>query len=297
MLRLGIVDTDSSHAVEFTKRVNHFGDLPDTWIEGARVVGAVPLPSRIRDEAGVKQYADLLRDMDVELLDSIDTLADRVDGLLLLSDDGGMHLDRVKRVVDKGLPVFCDKPLEASVATARELVGLAKQHDCPLFSASSLRYAVEIQAFQADVAPDAVISAVTHSPFSVGPTVPGLIYYAIHGVEPLFAIMGPGCREVRCVQSETGPAAVGTWDDGRLGIVRATATCHGYGFTAWCKDNQIVQAKVDSSKIYGELLKRVIAFFETRQSPVDPDETVEIISFMESANRSAELGGQAVALA
>ena len=98
------------------------------------------------------------------------------------------------------------------------------------------------------------------------------------------------------VPSETGPCAVGTWEDGRLGVVRAMACgTWGYGFTAWC-ENKVVQAAVDASKIYGELLKQVFAFFQTGMSPVDPDHTVEIIAFMEAANASAEAGGQPVAV-
>ena len=91
-------------------------------------------------------------------LDSVDALAEQVDGLLLLSDDGGMHLDRVKRVVDKGLPVFCDKPLEGSTATARELVDLCREHNCPLFSGSSLRFSVELQALETDAGAGPVLS-------------------------------------------------------------------------------------------------------------------------------------------
>ena len=54
---------------------------------------------------------------------------------------------------------------------------------------------------------------------------PGWIYYGIHGVEPLFSLMGPGCKEVRCIYSEYGPAAIGTWEDKRTGIVKGI--CEG----------------------------------------------------------------------
>jgi len=295
MLKLGILDMDSSHAPEFCRRVNHFGDQPDTWVDGAEVIAAVPLPSRVMDEAGIGASAKALAGMGVAILDDVDALAEQVDGLLILSDDGSAHLDRVRRVVDKGLPVFVDKPLEASAAKARELVDLCAEHDCPLLSASSLRFTREMQAFGADADAGPVTSALTYCPYHVGPTVPGLLYYAIHAAEPLFALMGPDCREVRCVQSQRGPAVTATWADGRLGLLRAVSGMQAYGFTAMC-ENKTIHAEVGIAGIYGELLKQVFTFMQTRTSPVDPDETVRLIAFLEAANRSAEQDGRPVAI-
>jgi virulence factor len=47
MIRLGIVDFDTSHAVEFTKRLNHVDIAEDQWVEGAKVVAGVPGTSKI----------------------------------------------------------------------------------------------------------------------------------------------------------------------------------------------------------------------------------------------------------
>ena len=48
MIRLGIVDFDTSHAVEFTKRLNHVDIAEDQWVEGAKVVAGVPGRRRSR---------------------------------------------------------------------------------------------------------------------------------------------------------------------------------------------------------------------------------------------------------
>ena len=42
MIRIGIVDTDSSHAPEFTQRINHVAIDEEQWVDGARVVAAYP---------------------------------------------------------------------------------------------------------------------------------------------------------------------------------------------------------------------------------------------------------------
>src|SRR5262245_61860117 len=50
MIRLGIVDYDTSHASEFTKRLNHVGIAEDQWVEGAKVVAGCPGTSQISPE-------------------------------------------------------------------------------------------------------------------------------------------------------------------------------------------------------------------------------------------------------
>ena len=41
-----------------------------------------------------------------------------------------------------------------------------------------------------------------------------------------------------------------------------------------------------------ELLKQIVRFVETRRSPLDPNETVEIIGFIEAALQSSQANGQ-----
>ena len=47
---------------------------------------------------------------------------------------------------------------------------------------------------------------------------------------------------------------------------------------------------------YPALLRAALAFFETGVPPVPPEETLEIMAFMEAADRSKERQGEPVAL-
>jgi len=62
MVRVGIVDTDTSHAVEFTKRLNHIGIAEEQWVDGAKVVAAWTGPSAIISEDLHRQYNRILRE-------------------------------------------------------------------------------------------------------------------------------------------------------------------------------------------------------------------------------------------
>jgi hypothetical protein len=51
---------------------------------------------------------------------------------------------------------------------------------------------------------------------------------------------------------------------------------------------------VDTSRIYPALLQEIKRFIETRQPPVDPEESVEGIAFMVAANESMAQDGAPV---
>jgi len=55
MLRIGIVDCDTSHVVQFTMRLNHVGIDEEQWVDGANIVAAVPLPSEILEQEKIDE--------------------------------------------------------------------------------------------------------------------------------------------------------------------------------------------------------------------------------------------------
>jgi len=94
-MRVGIVDTDTSHAVEFTKRLNHIGIAEEQWVDGAQVVAAWTAPSVILPEERHREYNRILREeLGVRFVDSLDELRKGVDAVMVLSQDGSVHLAR-----------------------------------------------------------------------------------------------------------------------------------------------------------------------------------------------------------
>ncbi|MFA0759127.1 MAG: hypothetical protein KEFWMYNX_002343 [Candidatus Fervidibacter sp.] len=297
-MRVGIVDTDTSHAVEFTKRINHIGIAEEQWVDGAQVVAAWTAPSAILPEERHREYNRILREeLGVRFVDSLDELRKSVDTVMVLSQDGSVHLARAKPFLEAGMAVFVDKPFACSLSDALRMADIAAKHNAPLFSSSSLRYALEVQKVHEQATQwGKVVAADTFSPAPTHPKNPGLFHYGIHGVETLFALMGKGCRRVRCVYHDDGEVVVGEWADGRIGTVRGIRKgAHSYGFTVIC-EKQVWTTTVDTRFIYRELLKRVVAMFATRRPPLDITETLEIVAFIEGARQSAEQHGVPVDL-
>lgn len=296
-LRLGIIGTDTSHVTAFTKLLNDTTD--PAHVPGARVVAAFKggSPDVEASRTRVDKFAAELKDTwGVEFVDSIEALTAKVDAVLLESVDGRPHLEQVRPVFKAKKRVFIDKPLAASYADAREIVRLSRESGVPVFSASSLRYAADMQAIRTSDRHGGIRGAFTFGPENFEPHHPDLFWYGIHAVEMLYTLLGPGCEQVTRVKTDSDDTVVGRWKDGRIGTMRGVIQGkQEYGAVAFGA-KAVLMTPVPMSTDYRGLLVEIVKFFQSGVSPVDPDETLEIIAFMEAAESSKARGGAAVSL-
>jgi len=297
LVKVGLVDCDTSHVVQFTMRMNHVEIAEDQWVDGARVVAAYPGTSKITPQETIDQYVDKLKGFGVEMVDSPEDILGKVDAVCVESQSGYVHLERVTPFLKAGMPCFVDKPFACTVEDARAMAELARANGAALFSSSSLRYALEIVEALQDEAIGPVVGAMTYSPASIHDQNPGLFHYGIHAVEPLYALMGQGCQSVTCTFGEGAEVVTGLWEGGRVGSLRGTrAGAHAYGFTVWGQKG-VRSTPINAAYIYRELLRQMVGMFQTNEAPLAIEETVEIVNFIVSALKSAQSGGAPVVLA
>jgi hypothetical protein len=287
MIKAGMIGLDTSHVPAFTKLLNNPKAREE--LSGVRIVAAYPggsddIPA---SHDRVEGFTKELQAMGVEIVPSIEELLKRVDVVLLESVDGRPHLAQARPVILAGKPLYIDKPMAASLADAMRIFRLAKEHNVPCFSSSSLRFNSGYQAARRGETFGAIRSCTAWSPLNIEPHHPELFWYGIHGVESLFAIMGPGCREVIRV----GPEKVeGIWKDGRRGYFVADK---GYGAEV---EGEKGSGKITKNEGYEPLVVEIVRFFKTGKPPVSPEETLEVLAFMVAAEESKNLGGKPVSI-
>lgn len=287
-IRAGMVGLDTSHAVAFAKLLKDpkaGKDLAGLNIVAGYPVGSPDIPDRMKV---MKQYTETLRGMGVEIVDSMDALLDRVDVVLIESVDGRPHWRQAKQAIEAGKPVFVDKPMAASLADAMRIFRLAKEKNVPCFSSSSLRFGVGAEKVRDGTDDYGKIKRCTAwSPLNLEPHHPDLFWYGVHGVEILYTIMGTGCKTV----SRAAPdKVVGVWADGREGIFVGKK---GYGATI---EGEKRSGNLGKYVGYAPLLVEIVKFFKTGKPPVDAEETLEIMAFMEAADVSKKQGGTPVSI-
>src|SRR5437868_3853160 len=218
-LRAGMIGLDTSHVPAFAKIFNTANPTND--LAGLRIVAGYPGGTDLPDSTNrVGKFTEQLRGMGIEIVDSIPKLLEKVDVVLLESVDGRIHLQEAVPVLKARKPLFIDKPVAGSLADAIVIYTLAKKHNVPCFSASSARFSPGLQAAVKSEQIGTVVGAATWGPCSYSPGTPDMFFYGIHGIEPLFVLMGAGCETVSRLPTKDIDLVTGVWKDGRVGTYR-----------------------------------------------------------------------------
>jgi hypothetical protein len=289
--RVGIIGLDTSHSVAFTKSLLR----GDAAFKGYKVVAAYPQGSIdiVSSTERIPGYTEEVKKMGVEIVNSIAELLEKVDVVLLETNDGRRHLEQALQVFKSGKRIFIDKPIAASLKDAKEIFIAAEKYNVPVFSASSLRFAKGMSEIK-NGSLGKVQGADTYSPLKFEKTHPDLYWYGIHGVEMLFTVMGIGCESVQRIIGVEQEVCIAKWKDGRIGTFRGIKNGkQDYGGTAFGEKGISTLGPYNG---YDPLLIEIINFYETGISPVDKNETLEICAFIEAADLSKKRNGQVVTL-
>ncbi|WP_020471268.1 Gfo/Idh/MocA family protein [Zavarzinella formosa] len=285
MLKFGLLDFDTSHSIEFTRRLNQRDVDKEQFVEGGKIVIGCPGESKLSPER-IAGFTETMKKFEVPLVDKPTDMIGKVDVMLIEAVDGSVHYERAKPFLEAGIPCFVDKPFACSVADSKKIIDLAAKKKLPLFSSSSLRFAPELVEFVADTKHGKILGAHVHGPASLHERNPGLFHYGIHAVEVLYTLMGPGCETVTCFSDKGADLATGHWKDGRIASVRGIRTgAAGYGALAFT-EKSVSNVAIGTKFIYRELLKKIVETYTTGKPPIDISVTLEIMGFIEAAWKS-----------
>jgi predicted dehydrogenase len=127
-LRIGVLSAAHGHAVGYLSHLARRGDVEASFADPDAPVDA--------DRRG----RGLAARLDAQWYDSAEELVDRVDGVVVCSENIRHHRD-VLMALRSGVHVLCEKPLATSVADAREMVDLAEAAGLVLGIAHPVRQA------------------------------------------------------------------------------------------------------------------------------------------------------------
>lgn len=296
-LKIGFVGLDTSHVSVFARMINDPAD--PNHCSGGRVVAGYPGGSSdfpaSRDRVG--RFTEELRQLHgAEILDSPESVADRSDLVFITAVDGRVHRELFSRVVGAGKPVFIDKPFTVSSVDAKAILGMARSAHLPVMSCSSLRYAEELIQAKACLAGQ-IRGCDVFGPLTEEPTQPGLFWYGCHLIEMLVSVMGPGCREVRCVREEGHDSLRAVWADGRLATLRGNRDTHRrWGAVIHGAEKALyADCSVGRPDSKG-MIEAIFSSLPLGRSGVPEAEMLEVVRLIEAANQSRESDGRAVAL-
>jgi predicted dehydrogenase len=221
---------------------------------------------------------------------SAQAVAEQADAVMVLAPDNfDQHLELCRLVFPAGKPTLVDKFLATTTADARKIVDLAKVHGVRLFSASALRFAVELEAAlkEAGGKPTEAFAR-------------GMGEWDGYGVHTLSMVLGAlGGGASRLIDTGKGDSAAVTleYTDGRRAWVDVRAAANqweslpwGFGFRV--ADRYVTGTIKDFDGFYASLMRRAVHFFKTGESQVSTDEMLRVVAILEKASESRRQGGR-----
>ena len=285
--RLGAIGVDTSHLPEFTKRIKAMNEAGATrcrvtrlWTDGQHGMRA----------GQAQKWQQSAVDMGVNPASSIEELLEEVDGVMVLSVNGHRHLRFATPALQRGLPTYIDKPLTCSLAEAKQLLTLARQHEARCYSASSLRFAAEVTELPREEL-GALHAIDAFGPGELSPSMEGLFFYGVHVIEMVDAIWGPGVRRVSGITMPDRDLLDLEYHDGRYARLRMERKgCYEFGATVHGQ-KEVHQFRVDFADVYNRLIRGMTRFFEGGPAPTKLGDLVENVAVMEAGNESIKRDG------
>jgi hypothetical protein len=295
-VRIGILGLDNYQAVAYTQLFNDPRAVGD--LAGGRVVAAYAAPASADIPESVdslpKWKAEIVK-FNVKLVDSVEELLRRCDAVMIMSLDGRKHLEQARQVLKTGKRLYIGRPLAASLSDAVTIMDLADKTRTPCWSSSQHRFSPGFSGMRNHPEVGRVLGCDVYGGCPTEPHHAELYWHAVHGIETLYAIMGPGCVSVRCTSTPFAEVVTGTWADGRVGTFRGIkkgALKYGHGVPV-----KGVVPTNDKYMGYEGIAIAMAKFFKGGAVPVAATETLEIFAFMEAAHESKRQKGAAIEVA
>lgn len=212
-----------------------------------------------------------------ELCKTIDELVEKSDYIVVLAPDNPeTHVRLTEKALKSGKPVYIDKTFANSKEDAELIFSFAKVSETPCYSSSALYFSDEINS----LAKNGIMRI---DSFGAG----NFYNYSIHQIEQIVKLMGYGAKRVMFVGTESNPALVIDYGDGRIAqIIHYTGA--SFMLNVAYDNGKSEHVKI-SSDFFGNCIGAMVEFFKTGIIPVPHEQTVEVAAIREAGLKSEKL--------
>lgn len=234
----------------------------------------------VKDKEGGVSNAEWCANQGVEWIDSIESLVELSDAIVVLAPDHPEHHEALSELpLRSGKPTYIDKTFAPDRVSAERMFELAAFHGTPMYSTSALRFASEYAVIDRQC---------IHAISSWGPG--ALANYAIHQIEPIVSLMGAKPKRLMFTGSSSAPAI---WIDYGAG---RQATVQHFGPESPFMMNVLIGSEASQSSqvikvesdFFQAFIENLIEFFRSGKPAVAPEETLAVISIIEQGLKAAE---------
>jgi virulence factor len=274
MIRIGLVDLDTSHPKTFTKilnamhgvKVNALWDGRDVWPEG--------YDERFARENEIPNVCKRLEDM-----------IEHVDAVMIQGVNWDKHVDRAYPFLEAGKPVLIDKPMVGRVRDIYTLLELHVAHKTPVYGGSALRYAQEIAMLRSQADRIGEVSTA----IATGPG--DFFSFGIHTVELAQGMIGTGANYVEYVAENKSSFVAVTYHNGFVLLLQLQQPFQEWSMCLYSSSGMHTM-RVDPSRIYEPYLQNFIDLVNKKEIPFSLEAPLEAVKVLIAAKLSRQHGGR-----
>ena len=282
-MKVAILGAESSHAATFAKILA--GKDGSRRYEDVELVGFYADKDLSDSEEGI----ELIRKWSScdYVTNDYEEFVGKVDAVIITSRHGSKHLGYARPYLERGIPVWVDKPIASNVSDALEMVALAKQYDTTVSGGSVLVTSPEIKELAAYVKENRATVRGGHvtAPIQMESPYEGFWFYSAHAVQMMLEVFGPGVRRVKAERGKNYVQAVYVYDEFNVTVYFGT----GYTVTLYRTGGQADPVKVSTGSSE-ELLDEFFEIVRTGHNPQDPADWIAPVVLVDATIRAYETG-------
>jgi predicted dehydrogenase len=286
VIRIGIVGSDNSHALAFAKLANIDRVLGDR----ARVVAiSGGDPETTAAVAGDGEIASVV--------DRPEEMIDRIDLAVIVDRHGDLHAEHAMPFIERGLPVFVDKPFAIALDDCERMLYAAVNSGSTIDSWSSLRFAPSTDVLVAEAAGIGAIRAGHFTgPCDFDSQYGGPFFYATHVIELALRLIGEDVTSVTAKRNGRSVGVLVTWGSGAIASLSllGDAAYHFY-VSLFGTEGMVAREVTGGSEAYAEALKRIVRL-ANGEPALTGQQLLQPIVMVHAIQRSLESGGVEIAM-
>ncbi|MDQ3654097.1 MAG: Gfo/Idh/MocA family oxidoreductase [Chloroflexota bacterium] len=288
MLRVGIVGSDNSHALAYSSLLN-VERVAGPDARAVAIWGQEPERTR---EVAEKGRIDTIVATPEEMLDS-------VDAVFVEDRHGDLHAEHALPFLERGLPVFVDKPLAIPLKDMSRLIAAANASGSFLTSFSSLRTAESTDAIAAQAASIGAIR-VAHfaGPCDFESIYGGPFFYATHAIEIALRLVGEDLASVSAVRAGKNVVVTAVWADETIAAITYLSDAkYHFGASLYGTEGMATGEVLANHDGYRTAIGIVLDGMASGKRPFTDEQMVRPVAVVHAIQQSLANGGASVEVA
>ena len=218
----------------------------------------------------------------------------KVDAVIVDHRHPRFHLKAVRPFIEKGLPVFVDKPFCYRNDEGKEFLKAARKYKAPVTSFSTIVLSKNFSRFRRRLSSlGTVLAGGTYGPCDPKSSYGGIFFYGIHSVEMALASFGYDVSSVNVVKSSNGATGLLSYPSGltvTLNLIKEGT--REFSMSAAGESGGIFQTIEQDEDPSLTGVKTFTRMFKTGKLPRSDLEILKPIRVLEAMAESFKLGGK-----